>query len=205
MSNIIFLNGCSSAGKTSIARSIQHLSDIPWLLLGVDSFEAMMPDKYVGFGEKAREGFYAFIPDQNERGPLVKIESGPLGEIFFPKVAKFTDFLASEGNNLILDEVLMGDEMLRSYVKHLSAHKVYFIQVLCSLKAMQEREFLRRDRALGLANYQLDKVHAPTRHYDLTVDTTHHSAFDCASLILEYLQQEPNPQGFKTLYTKFEV
>jgi chloramphenicol 3-O phosphotransferase len=47
---IIFLNGCSSSGKTTIAKAIQHLSDEPWLLLGIDTFFHMMPSKYVGFG-----------------------------------------------------------------------------------------------------------------------------------------------------------
>ncbi|MDR1628442.1 MAG: chloramphenicol phosphotransferase CPT family protein [Oscillospiraceae bacterium] len=31
MSKIILLNGCSSSGKTTIAKSIQNLSDESWL------------------------------------------------------------------------------------------------------------------------------------------------------------------------------
>ncbi len=46
MSKIIFLNGCGSVGKTSIARSIQHLSKDSWLTFGVDSFINMMPCSY---------------------------------------------------------------------------------------------------------------------------------------------------------------
>ncbi len=58
---IIFLNGCSSAGKTTIARAIQHLSEKPWLLIGIDTFFQMMPSAYVGFGEKCwpRVSFYS--------------------------------------------------------------------------------------------------------------------------------------------------
>jgi len=43
MSSIIFLNGYGSAGKTSIARAIQHLSDKPWLCLGIGMLIDMMP------------------------------------------------------------------------------------------------------------------------------------------------------------------
>ena len=43
MSKIIILNGPSSSGKTSIARSIQRLSDEPWLTLGIDTFIHMTP------------------------------------------------------------------------------------------------------------------------------------------------------------------
>jgi chloramphenicol 3-O phosphotransferase len=41
MSRIIFLNGCSSAGKTSISKAIQELSDTPWLHIGIDTFIGM--------------------------------------------------------------------------------------------------------------------------------------------------------------------
>ncbi|WNE41185.1 MAG: Guanylate kinase [Mycoplasmataceae bacterium] len=37
MSKIILLNGPSSAGKSSMVKVIQRLSDEPWLSLGVDS------------------------------------------------------------------------------------------------------------------------------------------------------------------------
>ncbi|WP_394355839.1 phosphotransferase-like protein [Candidatus Trichorickettsia mobilis] len=43
MSKIIFLNGCGSSGKTSIVRSIQHLSNDLWLTFGIDTFISMTP------------------------------------------------------------------------------------------------------------------------------------------------------------------
>lgn len=33
----IFLNGASSSGKSSISKSIQEISQIPWLSFGVDN------------------------------------------------------------------------------------------------------------------------------------------------------------------------
>ena len=43
MSKIILLNGAGSSGKTSIARSIQYLSNEQWLTFGVDTFIEMTP------------------------------------------------------------------------------------------------------------------------------------------------------------------
>jgi len=43
---IIFLNGCSSAGKSTIARAIQHLSEKPLLLIGIDN---MLKELKLGF------------------------------------------------------------------------------------------------------------------------------------------------------------
>lgn len=53
---IIFLNGPSSAGKTSLVKVIQHLSEDFWLTSGVDVSFAVMPPKYLPGGEKAHEG-----------------------------------------------------------------------------------------------------------------------------------------------------
>jgi len=57
MGKIILLNGCSSAGKTSLVKEIQNLSDEFWLTFGIDDLLDAMPDKYVGEGKKATEGF----------------------------------------------------------------------------------------------------------------------------------------------------
>lgn len=64
MSKIIFLNGCGSSGKTSIAKAIQHESPELWLSFGVDTFIDMIP-----FGRQ--EPYLKFIPGQNDRGPTI--------------------------------------------------------------------------------------------------------------------------------------
>jgi|GEM_PF-3541636 len=43
---VIFLNGVSSAGKTSIAKVLQRLLPEPYLHVPLDSFEAMLPERY---------------------------------------------------------------------------------------------------------------------------------------------------------------
>ncbi len=192
---IIFLNGCSSSGKTTVAKAIQHLSNEPWLLLGIDTFFQMMPSKYVGFGEKAGEGYH-FIPGQDEEGPLMSIESGSFGNAVTQSIPKVAQSLARDGHNLIVDEVLRTDKELEDYSRALACHTVYFIGVMCDLKEMQEREILRGDRALGLARDQMTSVHGLSRPYDLTVDTTKKSAFSCGEEILEFIKNTPNPQSF---------
>jgi len=193
---IIFLNGCSSSGKTTIAKAIQHLSDKPWLLLGIDTFFHMMSSKYVGFGEKASEG-YNFIPGQDEDEPLMSIKVGPFGRMVTQSIPKVAQSLVRDGHNLIIDEVLRTDEELENYERALASHTVYFIGVMCDLKDMQEREILRGDRALGLARDQVARVHGLSRSYDLTVNTTTESAFYCAQEILCFIRNIPNPQSFK--------
>ena len=181
MSTIILLNGCGSAGKTSIARSIQSLSTEPWITFGIDTFIDMLPlDK--------QDRYFTFTPGQNHLGPIMRVDTGPLGLQYFGMMPKVADLLASQGNNLIIDEVLLDDGTLHAYKTALTAHKLYYIGVYCDLDVMQERERQRADRCIGLSNDQFDRVHQGERGvYDFTVDTTSLSPSQAAKLILDYI------------------
>ena len=193
MSKIIFLNGCGSSGKTSIARAIQHESPDLWLSFGVDTFIDMIP-----FGRQ--EPYLKFIPGQNDRGPIMHVESGAEGAKLFSIMPQFAEMLAARGNNLIIDEVLFDEEALKAYVHHLKTHTVYYIGVFCDLELMQEREVLRRDRCVGLSNDQIDRVHqGALNSYDFKVDTTAISPFEAARLILKYIDDNPVPKAFRVL------
>jgi len=192
MSKIILLNGAGSSGKTSIARSIQYLSNEQWLTFGVDTFIEMTP--YPSPGQDGE--YFDFVPGENERGPLMSVKSKPTGDKLFGAMPDFAHMLGSRGNNLIIDDVLFDDKQLKSYVDKLADHTVYFIGVKCDLAIMQEREYLRRDRALGLSNDQFDRVHTGTREYDLTVDTSNTSVFNVAKQIINFIDQNKEPKSF---------
>ncbi|WP_342267675.1 phosphotransferase-like protein [Candidatus Tisiphia endosymbiont of Empis tessellata] len=90
----------------------------------------------------------------------MRVETNPKGEQLFGIMPDFANLLASRNNNLIIDEVLFEDACLKSYIKSLNGYIVYFVGVFCDLsKVMQEREILRCDRAIGLSNDQIDRVH----------------------------------------------
>ncbi len=187
MSKIIFLNGCGSSGKSSIARAIQHLSQKPWFTFGIDTFINMMPcDK---------DKFFSFIPGENGRGKTMRVETSVEGQNFFSLIPEFTSLVASKGYNIIIDEVLLDNILLSNYIKALSGYKVYFFGVFCDLKVMQEREILRGDRAIGLSNDQIDRVHEGIREYDLKIDTTHISPFDAARQVLDFVNKQ-EPESF---------
>lgn len=203
MSTIIFLNGSSSAGKSSLAKAVQHLSDKPWLHFGIDSFTDMMSGKYVAFGEKARDGYYYFVPEENKNGPVMKIEDGPLGNKVFEAIPLVAKVLSDSGNDLIIDEVLFGDDILKQYVSCLFKHIVYFVGVHCDISKLQEREILRGNRSIGLANDQINHVHSGIREYDIVVDTSDDSSFSVGKNILSFMESTNFPQGFKKMYDIF--
>ena len=62
MSKIILLNGCGSSGKSSIAKSFQHLSEQPWLHVGMDMLIDMMPEQFIGFGREQMSAISLLCP-----------------------------------------------------------------------------------------------------------------------------------------------
>lgn len=203
-SMIIFLNGCSSSGKSSMAKALQHLSLKPLLTLGIDSFIGMMPSKYWGSEEKASEGF-KLVTSKTENKKIVEIKTGPFAEDILHSMPKVIKLLAEEGYDIIIDEVLFGDKILQHYVENLVNHKVYFIGVVCSLETIEEREILRGNRPVGMARGQINVVHLEPRYYDLSVDTTNNSVFNVAWDILDFIDNNPSPQGFKKLQEEFNI
>ena len=48
---VIYLNGASSSGKTTIARGLQESLDEPYMHLTVDGYLHQLPGKYLADGE----------------------------------------------------------------------------------------------------------------------------------------------------------
>ena len=193
MAKIVFLNGCGSSGKSSIARGIQQLSPDHWLTFGVDTFIDMTPaDK--------QEAYFKMIPGENERGPTMRVEPESAGNTLFGVMPRFAAQLADAGHHLIIDEVLFDEGSLKAYAESLKDHTVYYIGVFCDLKVMQAREVLRRDRCIGLSNDQIDRVHQGLLgSYDFKVDTTQMSSLEAVRQILKFIDYTPMPQAFKNL------
>ena len=193
MGKVIFLNGCGSSGKTSIAKAIAYLSNDFWLTFGVDTFIGMMP-------HGKQESYFKFVPGENENGSLMRVESQEMGRDLFDLMPKFAKILADQGSNLIIDEVLLDSNSLKAYAENLKDHTVYYIGVLCDLKTMQERELLRADRCIGLSNDQIDRVHQGILNsYDFTVDTTNISPFEAAHCVLKFINENSTSYAFKKI------
>jgi chloramphenicol 3-O phosphotransferase len=74
----------------------------------------------------------------------------------------------------------------------------YLIGVRCSLEVLEQRERERRDRTLGQARAQFERVHAHGL-YDFEVDTSTDSLADCTSQIATYLRSGAEPFALRQL------
>jgi chloramphenicol 3-O phosphotransferase len=116
----------------------------------------------------------------------VAIKSGSIGARTMRGMRSAVAAMAAEGNNLIVDDVLLGSEKAE-YAALLSPFDVYFVGVFAPLDVFEARERERRDRLIGLALWQFSRVHEGMT-YDLEVNTDSASPMECATLIRDQFQ-----------------
>jgi chloramphenicol 3-O phosphotransferase len=79
--------------------------------------------------------------------------------------------MAEQGNNLIVDEVMIGPGKAQDYRSLLSGFDFRFVGLFSPLDVLEARERGRGDRKAGLARWQYHRVHRGVV-YDLEIDTT---------------------------------
>ncbi len=203
---IIFLNGTSSAGKTTLAHAIQEESQQPYLLAGIDSFFAMVPEKWGGgrAGPLSRDGFYYDESELDHDGsPLTVIRYGDTGRQMLRAMHASIAALTVAGNNLIIDEMLLAPELLKDWLDALADLDVLFVGIHCPLAVLENRERERGTRSrAGLARGHLRTVHDQGR-YDLEVDTSTAHVVQLAQTVLAHRDSGPAPTAFNALRHDF--
>jgi chloramphenicol 3-O-phosphotransferase len=173
---IIFLNGVSSAGKSTLAKALQNRLSEPFYLLANDTFCDMSPEKFWDINgaetcDRALKGMYHTIKT-------------------------FSDI----GINVVVDDVLLQDFRLGECLNLLHDYSVLFVHVICSsLEELRRREKERGDRGIGQGESQLAELN-PQDTYDITVDTYTDSTEDCADKIIEMLDFPEKFTAFKILW-----
>lgn len=173
---IIFLNGTSSSGKSSIAKELLPILDDTYFYMPVDAFHAMRttpPD---------------LAPDQL-RSVLKHTWMG-----FHRAVAG----MAAGGNNIVVDHVFSEQWRLLDCLALFASADVVLVGVHCPLPELEQRERMRGDRPQGLAARQIAQVHTHGL-YDIECDTSTTSPLDCARQIRDFLPHRPNPTAFEQL------
>lgn len=202
---IILLNGTSSAGKTSLAQAIQLVMDEPWHHIALDQFRDGMPGHYRGLnspeGSTGAAGLN--IVPVRKRGELVtEVRFGPMGHRMLRGMHRAIGAFAQEGNNVIVDDLMLEPKILDDYLVALRNYRVWFIGVHCEIGELSRREIARGGRFPGTAFSHFEDVHIH-RHYDFEVDTTRQSSRECAVLIKQLVAQQENsfthPEAFNTL------
>lgn len=166
---IILITGTSSSGKSTLAKGLQQSLAEPFLHLQLDSFIEMLPctDDWDLFQKMVR-GLNRSVAAMSE-----------------------------EGNNLIVDHVLINNEWLRQCVTLLRDRYVLFVGLHCPLDELERRERERDPRRQGFARQQFENIHQG-KLYDLELDTSVLSPEECVGRVLEFYRRE-RPSAFRRM------
>jgi chloramphenicol 3-O phosphotransferase len=162
--DIIWLNGTSSSGKTTLAKELQALLDDHVLHVCFDTFYQMLPARFkpttpadFKYVERVHLGFEYSIPA-----------------------------LAKGGSHLIVDYPFHYADSLPRCLDLVSGYAVLYVGVFCPIDVLEQREAARGDRKIGLARYQSERVHVNSE-CDVEVDTHELSANQAAQKIISTL------------------
>lgn len=160
---LILINGVSSSGKTTIAREIESLlSD--FFYSSLDEFDLLI--------EKM---------ENREAGKLIQAET----EILYHRWLKS---LIDCGVNVIVDHVLHTKIIKEDFLTIFSDVKIFKIGLSCSLLTLKEREKLRGDRRVGLAESQYNEIHQNIT-YDRILNTDENNLTENISRIMINLEE----------------
>ncbi|MEI5522447.1 chloramphenicol phosphotransferase CPT [Streptomyces brasiliscabiei] len=172
---MIILNGGSSAGKSAIVRCLQAELPDQWLAFGVDTLTEAMPARM----QRAADGIGISADGEVSIGADFRA----LEQAWAQGVVA----MARAGARIVVDDVFLGGAASqRRWEKLLDGVDVLWVGVRCDSAVAAGREIARGDRVPGMAAAQADLVHEGV-HYDLEVDTTRTEPLICARTITTHL------------------
>ena len=185
--HILFLNGTSSSGKTTLAKALQEKLSEPYMYVSIDNFFHMYPDRFLS-------------PTNRKGAKVLKQLVPPVLSGFHRSVAA----LAQAGNNVLVDHLLQEDGWLQECVERWAGCDVLFVGIRCPLEIAEQREKERGDRNIGTARYQFERVHAHDL-YDIEIDTSRLRVDECVTRIIERIHVKPQESAFQKLAERFNL
>jgi chloramphenicol 3-O phosphotransferase len=169
---IIYFNGPSSVGKSTLARAIQNKLKSPFLVIGIDQLIYMMPEKMNDWHNETKAPGFSWHPVKDEQGKAIayKIHTGPFGKRMVQAFRDVVLTLVQSGHNIIIDDVSFGKEQVDAWRDALKNFNVLWVGVTAPIEILEQREKERGDRKLRSARWLVEHVHKGV-DYDLMVDT----------------------------------
>ena len=163
---IIFLNGVTSSGKTSIVEALQERDDIFFYVVANDLFQEMIGEKYL------HENYWKYLSE-------VII-------MMYHTAKLYSDM----GKNVLIDGILVErDEISPHYQRLLEIlrdNPLDLVEVYCPLDICRKRNIIRGDRYESQSDEQYELL-AKNIKYRLRIDTSLYSPSECADIIIKEL------------------
>ncbi len=163
---IIYLNGVTSSGKTSIVEALQARRDVFFYVVANDLFQEMIGEDYL------KEDYWKYLSE-------VII-------MMYHTAKLFSDM----GKNVIIDSILVEREGIAPHYermkKILQDNPLDIVEVFCPPEICRQRNIDRGDRYETQSDEQAALM-ATGIQYSLRVDTSRFSPAECADAILRAL------------------
>ena len=163
---IIFLNGVTSSGKTSIVEALQARKDVFFYVVANDLFEEMVGEEYL------RENYWKYL--------------GEVIILMYHTAKLFSDM----GNNVIIDGILVEREGVAPHYERLCeilrGNPLDIVEVSCPPEICRRRNIARGDRYESQSEEQAAQM-AKNIRYSMRVETDKLTPEECADAILRTL------------------
>lgn len=176
---VIFLNGASSSGKSSLARALQLCLEKPYIYLAEDMFFDALP-----WREYSQADYFRY------------------GSRLYSGFTQCVRTLANCENRVIVDTVAWNPGSLAGFVDCTLGYSG-FCGRYCALPLLEERERQRGDRSPGLARRQSEVVHR-NAHYDFEIDTSNLQINVCAQLVVDAIKNTNTTRAFAIMKQRFQ-
>ena len=163
---IIFLNGVTSSGKTSIVESLQNQEDIFFYVVANDLFQERVGENYL------RKNYWKYLSE-------VII-------MMYHTAKLYSDM----GKNVLIDGILVEREEIKPHYSQLleilKNNPLDIVEIYCPLDICRQRNIIRGDRYETQSQEQYDLM-AENIKYSAKVDTSIYSPEECAKKIIKEL------------------
>lgn len=160
---IIFLNGVTSSGKTSIVEALQDRDDCFFYVVANDLFEQMVGDRFL------REDYW-----------------GHLSQVIL-LMYQTAKLISDQGRHVLIDGILVERPELAPHYRQmldiLADNPLAIVEVACPLEVCRERNIARGDRYEAQSAEQA-AIMAQGIRYALRVETDKMSPEACAEAIV---------------------
>ena len=138
---IIYLNGPSSVGKTTLSKALQEALDEPFLHMSFDKVIGWMPQKLNNWtGGKAPLGF-CWEPSWDVNGFVIqKLQLGSFAQEMQRSFREVVHSLAKSGHHLIIDDFAFGQENMDAWKDKLKEFPTLWVGLKAPLEILEKRE-----------------------------------------------------------------
>jgi adenylylsulfate kinase/chloramphenicol 3-O phosphotransferase len=165
---IIFLNGVTSSGKTSIVEALQNRDDCYFYVVANDLFEQMIGERFL------QENYWQHL--------------GRVIILMYHTAKLFSDM----GHDVLIDGILVERPEIAPHYQQmmniLADNPLSIVEVACSLEICRERNIARGDRHESQSQEQAE-IMARDIRYAMTVHTDQNTPEECAEAILRGLMK----------------